>query len=751
MRTFVTVWAIVFGFDCMVCGAQTTEPPVPDLPSATVSISWSDVKDLIERARAQEGKAPEHEAPPVPWTLASALYEAEALADNSLKVTAHFDATVWEPRKWVQIPLIGGDVAVASATLDNEPVSLTRTEDQKLSVLVDTPGQHTFELVFYAKAISQDGEVFFSFPTVPTAITRMTLTVPVERAEVTSASATSITAERRGEGVTAQLAFPPVEEIQAGWSLPADLQAKTPDEELRMTGTDSTLAVVGDRLVSCQSLVQYDVLRGGSDTFRLQLPASANILAVEGQGAAWTQREEEGRQHVEVKVNHRVTDHYEVKVVYEAEHDEQAATVAVPELVIEDVTRASGFIGVTARGPVELTPAEDIAGLTRTDTSELPAAVRMLSSSPILFAYRYTDESYLLAMNVRRLEDVPVRVASIDAVQLTTVVTDKGMAVTRAEYLVRNNIKQFLRIRLNEGAELWGAEVAGKVVKPAREPGTDVILVPLLKSIESDQLLNAFAVSITYMERLDALTGLWRDVALASPAADILANEVRWTVMLPGDRTVVRTSGDIESDPFVETGQPKGQLAETIGKYSGLRQTTIYPLREGVERFLITDVNNPGAQTSGRRRYQSDPLPPQPFQAGDTAVAGVLPIEMAFPTEGVAYAFKGLLIPQDEPVSVTLTTVSSRLKALLIIAMLLLGLVAGLRLGKRLACVVTPRNSATIGGAVLSVGLLLSMVGLYSIPWLAASAFGLSLGIAVALARPFLMHIMNPPPTTTAS
>ena len=55
-----------------------------------------------------------------------------------------------------------------------------------------------------------------------------------------------------------------------------------------------------------------------------------------------------------------------------------------------------------------------------------------MSPSPILLAFKYTEHPYLFAVDVRKLEDVPVRVASIDRAELTTVLTEEGMAITRA-------------------------------------------------------------------------------------------------------------------------------------------------------------------------------------------------------------------------------------------------------------------------------------------------------------------------------
>src|SRR5690606_22841970 len=111
--------------------------------------------------------------------------------------------------------------------------------------------------------------------------------------------------------------------------------------------------------------------------------------------------------------------------------------MAVPELVVLNVTRQLGWVAVVARDTVELEPVMDAAGYTRVDMTELPAPLVGLAANPILLAYRQDRAGGELALLVRKLADVPVRPATIDSAAYTTLVTSEGARMTRAVYSVR--------------------------------------------------------------------------------------------------------------------------------------------------------------------------------------------------------------------------------------------------------------------------------------------------------------------------
>jgi len=688
MRHAITILTILLAgvFGTVVhqtAEASTPEPVLPELRSAAMSIPWSDFRELIKML--QPPAVPEEEKPPIDWTVASARYDGEVAADNTVRIRASMEIVVWKPKGWVRIPVIGDTVAPVSVTLDGKETSLSAGEAGWFMLMLEGPGRHKLDISFFVNSTFEEGVVSFAFPCSRTPLTHMKLRLPTPDAGVHVPAAASVLTERKKDSLTAEIVFRPTDRLAVNWTLPTALRKPKPVEEARVTCLTSTLASVTERYITCESRLHYDLLRGSLDTFRLRLPSAVNVLTVTGQGAAWSRSESDGTQLIEVKTNHLVTDRYELVLRYETPFENEIVTVNVPELLVEDIVRETGYIGVTARGNVELNASAEVEGLTRVDISDLPTAVRAMSPNPILLAFKYTEHPYLLAMDVRKLADVPVRVASIDRAEFTTVVTDEGMVVTRAAYAVRNNVKQFLRVDVGEGAEIWGAEVGGQVVKPARDKESSTILIPLFKSIETNRRLGTFPVELVYMERMPRMPKLAGKLDLRAPATDILANEVRWEVLVPEGQQVYRSRGDVKP---VELDRKASLRRGPTGvrEATGARSETAYRLREGIERFMITDINNPaGSAAAMSPRRSTKPLTRRaPESRADAAIAGVLPVRIDLPVEGIAHYFKRAIVSQGKSLELSLYTVHSRVRSVTKAVLLGLGFLIGLGVGRLL-------------------------------------------------------------------
>jgi hypothetical protein len=705
-RRFLIVAMLPFACWAATTDSPNAQPPgsILDLPSATLEMKWSDLRALLLQARAaEEETAP----PPIECTVSSAQYRATAVSPKTLRVEGRFTITVWKRKGWTQASIIGDRVAPTSVMLDGEAASLARTQDGHFALLLDTPGTHTLELTFYVACEQHEGLVRCSFPTVPTPLTEMHLDLPIADANVRAPEAAGLSVNKTKDGQSVDLVFPPADAIAVEWKLPAPPAPPVPpapEEEPRIACTTSILATVGDRFLVCQALVQYEMLRGKANAFRLRLPASANLFDLSGQGvASSTVDGVNDQQRVDVRLNHQVDKTYVLTLRYETPIPEEAKTIEAPALVVEDVVRQTGYIGVTARGPVLVDVGKSPANLRRVDTSDLPPGVTALSVSPILLAFKYTVNDYRLPLDVHRLKDVAVRVAVIDDAALTTVVTEGGLAVTRAAYRVRNNVKQFLRITLPEGAKVWSAEVNGKPVKPATEDGDETVLIPLLKSVENERSMGAFPVAVVYEEQMPLRGGAAGRATWIAPAVDILSNETTWDFYLPESRPLYRASGDLDAMP-----ERAARNLLPLRRRTGTAHETLMPLREGIERFFITDINNPAApQLGGENRYKGAPMSAPVQEPMDIAIAGVLPIQIDLPTTGVLHRFQTVLTPQDKTLSMTLYTCDSRLRYVFYGLLLIIG--AGL------GCAVVRLVARQARGARLLVG-----VAIFALAFVAA-------------------------------
>jgi hypothetical protein len=161
-----------------------------------------------------------------------------------------------------------------------------------------------------------------------------------------------------------------------------------------------------------------------------------------------------------------------------------------------------------------------------------------------LLGYKYLSEDPTIPLSVTEHDDVDVLVTLLDQAQARTMWTRDGRRITSVRYQVRNNRKQFLRLTMPEGAELWSASVGGKAVQPARA-GDGRVLIPLIRSVSTGGALAAYGVEVVYVEDgaepSEAGTGSF-DATL--PLPDVPTTYVGWTVYAPFDAKIPKKSFD---------------------------------------------------------------------------------------------------------------------------------------------------------------------------------------------------------------
>jgi hypothetical protein len=640
-----------------------------------MTLTWSDFREILEKLQAPKPVAPPKKEvkPPFDWSIASARYTAQVVSESSARVEAEMRLTVLRPDDWVMIPLLAEALAPVSVTLDGVEIALNGDASGMSTIMIDKPGLYTVKTIFYVSCVQDKGVYSLSFPCPRTPVTQMTLDLPVADAEVQSPGAANIAVSPTAQGLHAEMALRSTDEIAVSWAPPALLHPKTepappppPPEEPRMSALISTLATVSECYVSCETRLRYDVLRGGADTFGFTLPKAVSLLEVTAENAAWSRREDADPQAYEIKVNHSVPDSFEALVKYEVPLDKEIASVSFPRIEALGVVRQSAYIGVIARGNVEIGAPDGIEGLAPMDASELPAALRGMAPNPILFGYKSVDVTYLLPLQVRRLQDVPVQVAVIDQASMVTSITDSGMAVTRAEYAVRNNLKQFLRVEIPDGAEVITATVGNQVVKPAREDKTpNSLLIPLLKSVETTRSLGTFPVELVYRHKVPLSSWKPGQQHIAAPAVDLLTSELYWKVLTPNVECVYWTSGDLSpiqgwrlvnamnsAQPAFKADNPSGMPSSAA---AGARQEMLARLKSP------NSASSPGRQPAPPAQpAASAPAAPVNAPRPEAAITAGHSVQIGIPMEGAPRDFRRVLVPENTPVGLTLHYLPSR-------------------------------------------------------------------------------------------
>ncbi len=576
---------------------------VPTLAAATepntVIVGLDEFLAMYEQNR-DPVEIPEHA--PREYAVSSARYSGEVLFDDGEPTSAVFDASlrieVLKKKGWVQVPVLPATVAVRSITVAGKEAPVW-SDGAWLYLVTDRTGAFDVKATFATSVFISEGRSSLSFQPIQAGSMELELAVPAEEALDFVVAGAHLKSDRTERGLRiVEAVIPGSQSVAISWQreIPEAPEALEP----RVYAEVFSLVGLGEGLLQTRATVAYTILQAGVESLSIAIPEGVTLVDVTGSGIRdWTLADDST---LTVDLNFAAEGAYTLGLVMEAAIGEGSLQATAPLIEPIGVDRSKGWVGVEARGTIEVA-AGDTAGVTPIDVRLLPGSILGITSNPILLAYKYLGSGAALPLEVTQHEDVAVLVTLLDRAEATTMLTADGRRLTSVRYLVRNNRKQFLRLSLPEGAELWSAEVAGKSVQPARA-ADGRILIPLVRSQSSGGALADFAVGLVYVEEGTAPSAAGTGSFRASmPQADVPVTYVSWTVYTPWEAKLRKKTID-----------------GSVRNVSGLSQ----PYAAGD----LGAINAPAAQTSSM---------------GGGMGGGAIPVAVSVPLEGRPVHFEKLL------------------------------------------------------------------------------------------------------------
>ncbi|MEM7152749.1 MAG: hypothetical protein AAF799_07895 [Myxococcota bacterium] len=491
---------------------------------------------LYESTKVKEVEAPRDHA------LASARYTGRVHIEDGVPHAATFKAKmhveVLRKKGWVRIPVLPATVALQKATVDGKEAAVV-IEDDYYTLVTDETGALDLELEFAAAVTTAQGRSSLSFDLAPSGATELELSVPADQdLEFTVANARLESDKVVGSDRVVQATLPATGALSVSWQVEIPEAAKQLDS--RIYAEVYTLVGIGDGLMRSTTTIQDTILFAGVNKLRFSLPKDMTLLDVTGSGIRdWNL----DKGTLEVVLNYAAEGSYSLQLQMEKVVGEQSVDLEAPVVVPLGVERAKGWVGVEARGNLEV-GAGKVAGATSVDVRSLPAAILGITAQPVLLGYKYLGAEPTIPITVAQHDDVDVLVTLLDETRARTMWTRQGRRLTSVTYRIRNNRRQFLRLALPEGAELWSASVGGRAVQPAKASDGRV-MVPLLRSKATGGSLAAFEVEVVYVESTDPTPNNGRGHFEAElPQADAPSTYVAWTVHSPERAKIKKRSFD---------------------------------------------------------------------------------------------------------------------------------------------------------------------------------------------------------------
>ncbi len=235
-------------------------------------------------------------------------------------------------------------------------------------------------------------------------------------------------------------------------------------------------------ILEAKILVYYFVIGAPASEWKLQLPAGAENVSVEGQNVrTWDQEDDV----LTVTLNQPVLGASKLLVTYEESMDPNGGKINIGSVTPLGVQSESGFIHLVSSQQVKKGDDEKSGNLLSISPLEMPSEHRVLTSIPSIAAWQYAARPYTLAFDVEPLEIVKSLEQAVGAASLHTRITSDGEVVTNAEFLVNTRGKKALRIKLPTGNKIWTAKADGELIN-ARIDG-DQLILPLPPTKDSNR------------------------------------------------------------------------------------------------------------------------------------------------------------------------------------------------------------------------------------------------------------------------
>ncbi|MCP5519678.1 MAG: hypothetical protein H7A45_20765 [Verrucomicrobiales bacterium] len=316
--------------------------------------------------------------------------------------------------------------------------------------------------------------------------------------------------------------------LNADWQLTLDIEQL--DSWIQVNSFQQVAVQEGQARVTAN--LDYQIENTGIRALRLRLPAAAENVRFSGplmtDFLPVTGSVTNATQLWEVKLERRVIGGQSLTLVYTLRVPENTDRLVVSGVQAEEVNVQRGFLATQAGGRLQLRLDQVPETLLPADWEAVPAALRRdLATTSASHVFRLVDSDFQLPLTILRHEAASVLPARVERLELTSVISDAGVMLTRGHLELLPGDKRLLQLRVPKEAEFWFAFVNQGGVWLWRE-GED-ILIPLQQAAVTG---GNSVVEFYYTTRAGRASTRRLDLDLHGPRLDLPLQQITWKVYL---------------------------------------------------------------------------------------------------------------------------------------------------------------------------------------------------------------------------
>lgn len=440
-------------------------------------------------------------------------------------LTARFQ--VLDTEGHVRVPLLDAGVALGEVLLDGRRTSLLK-EGSLYTLGVDTAGPHEVRLRFFWGREQDRFARRINFQLPGGGVTSFRLLIPESGIEPQLAHGALVVERAVAAGTELEGSLDASGVFDLSWSRKLTHREA---EAFRMEARINALFNIQPAVVSGRAVFEVKVLQGETDRLDLRLPPETEILRVEGDEVLQWLTDAQGGGRLTVLLRYLVERSIRLEVSFQFPV-ETGKSVALRLPLPPNGVAFSGALGVQGPAGLKVSVASS-KGARELTLRDVPPELAELTSSPILFAFEFGGPPEV-ALNISRHQEVELTSTIIDELAASSVLLEDGTEVTKLKARMRNNTRQYLKVKLPAGAQLTHSLIDGLPVRPALvgQGAEEALLFPLR---QSEKIGRGMARSHVVRE----------GETLSEIANIYFSNPAKWQAVLDNNRDQIAAPEDI--------------------------------------------------------------------------------------------------------------------------------------------------------------------------------------------------------------
>ncbi len=467
---------------------------------------------------------------------------------------------------WTLIPIISKKAGLSAAYLDGKQAllqplnsiknskiykkSLNNQNNYYYYLAIKAKGEHVLKINF-TKNIKTDPNnrnlKSFSFLVPQAPILKLECSVNKENLffNVPTSAISKVIGEKGNTKLIVN--YSPTNLVEVKWMPKSSIATKENTQELKLPpsvkATTYSKIETGRGMLKGSFMSQIDIRRSPIDKFNLYIPDGIEIDTITLKGYDLVDPYPDIINNIlPIELTTKADGKLIFGISYRQNFDSPSFKTKIPAITFMNtgIEREVGYVAILETTNIETTieKSKNSNNYREIDSTELKGYLQGLKPS-IAFKYNKSKEKindipFDIDLNVIRHKDIAVYEATIEQLNIDSVISKEGDILNKAVYNIKNTRKQFLEVKLPENSSIWSVFVNDKPVKPALKE-KNLYAIPLLKSSSTEKGGKSFPIEIVYLTEKKGFLplvafGLSEFNAIES---ELYINSIRWNIYSP--------------------------------------------------------------------------------------------------------------------------------------------------------------------------------------------------------------------------